>query len=147
MEHQLVEELAGVMARTGIEELDYRHAGVRIQLQRHGGAPARPAADEAQAANAPPVAAPATAAAALHGVLAGISGTFCRAPAPGKPPYVQVGDQVREGQVLAVVEAMKMLNEIEADASGCIVRVALEDGASVTPSSVLFEIAAQEVQP
>lgn len=159
MELKLIEELAGVIARTAIEELEYARAGVRIRLQR------RPAGGEALTQDhhdgarpvAAPVAAPATAAlpdaspalesgsrASLHAVAAGMSGTFHGAPAPGESPFVKVGDYVQEGQVLAVVEAMKMLNQVEADVSGRVVRAALTDGTVVTPTTVLFEIELQD---
>ncbi|MNL48516.1 Biotin carboxyl carrier protein of acetyl-CoA carboxylase [compost metagenome] len=72
-----------------------------------------------------------------------MSGTFYGASAPGEAPFVKVGDAVQEGQVLAVIEAMKMLNQIDTDISGRIVRIALEDGSAVTPATVLFEIEPQ----
>ncbi|MCS4296273.1 acetyl-CoA carboxylase biotin carboxyl carrier protein [Comamonas sp. BIGb0152] len=158
MELNLIEELAGVMARTSIEELEYSRSDVRIRLQRS--ATGRSLAAETRQASGEAAVIPATAAVSkaspsptpssplsLHSVVAGMSGTFFSAPAPDKAPFVKVGDIVQEGQVLAVVEAMKMLNQIEADASGRIVRVAVEDGATVTPATVLFEITPQEERP
>lgn len=154
MELKLIEELAGVISRTAIEELEYARDGVRIKLQRSAtGGEALPAGyrDGPQPVAAPvtatvPDASPAlapTSRASLHSVMAGMSGTFYGAPAPGENPFVKVGDTVQEGQVLAVVEAMKMLNQVEADVSGRVVRAALTDGTAVTPTTVLFEIELQ----
>lgn len=148
MDLNLIEQLAGVMARTAIKELEYSKAGVQIRLQRSAtaapaaSAPARQAGEEPVAVpSVPPAPSSST---PLHSVVAGMSGTFYGAPVPGEAPFVQMGDIVQEGQVLAVVEAMKMLNQIDADISGRIVRIALQDGMVVTPATVLFEIEPQE---
>lgn len=73
-------------------------------------------------------------------VLATLSGIFHRRPSPSEPPYVNEGDQVQEGQMLGVVEAMKVLNGIESERAGRVVAVLAEDGASVEPGTVLFRI-------
>ncbi|MCY1303710.1 Biotin carboxyl carrier protein of acetyl-CoA carboxylase [compost metagenome] len=67
-------------------------------------------------------------------------GIFYRAPSPDKPPFVAVGDRVEVGQTLAILEAMKMLNPIEADRTGRIVEVLPEDGTSVDFGAPLFKI-------
>ncbi|XP_031476976.1 biotin carboxyl carrier protein of acetyl-CoA carboxylase, chloroplastic-like [Nymphaea colorata] len=69
-----------------------------------------------------------------------MAGTFYRSPGPGEPPFVKVGDKVKKGQVLCIVEAMKLMNEIEADQSGTIVEVLVDDGKSVTVDMPLFII-------
>ncbi|PIN18495.1 Acetyl-CoA carboxylase [Handroanthus impetiginosus] len=69
-----------------------------------------------------------------------MAGTFYRAPAPGAPPFVKVGDKVQKGQVLCIVEAMKLMNEIEADQSGTVVEVLLDDGKPVSIDTPLFII-------
>lgn len=68
-------------------------------------------------------------------------GTFYTAPSEGAAPFVQVGDHVEKGQVVAIVEAMKLMNEIESDVSGVIRRVLVENGAAVEYGQALFEIA------
>ncbi len=76
----------------------------------------------------------------LHEVKSPIVGTFYRAPAPDADPYVKVGDQVTEGGVLCIVEAMKLMNEIESDASGKIVKILIENGTPVEYNQPLFLI-------
>ncbi|KAK9138609.1 hypothetical protein Sjap_009203 [Stephania japonica] len=69
-----------------------------------------------------------------------MAGTFYRSPGPGQPPFVKVGDKVQKGQPLCIIEAMKLMNEIEADQSGKIVEILLEDGKSVSVDTPLFVI-------
>jgi acetyl-CoA carboxylase biotin carboxyl carrier protein len=76
----------------------------------------------------------------LHIVKSPIVGTFYEAPAPGAPPFVKPGDTVQAGQVLCIIEAMKLMNEIESDASGEIVKVLAANGKPVEYSQPLFSI-------
>jgi acetyl-CoA carboxylase biotin carboxyl carrier protein len=76
----------------------------------------------------------------LHEVKSPIVGTFYRAPAPDADPYVQAGDSVSEGNVLCIVEAMKLMNEIESDAGGKIVKILVENGTPVEYNQPLFLI-------
>lgn len=69
-----------------------------------------------------------------------MAGTFYRCPGPGEPPFVQVGDQVQKGQVVCIVEAMKLMNEVEADKSGTIAEILVEDGKPVSVGLPLFVI-------
>ncbi|WP_263366217.1 acetyl-CoA carboxylase biotin carboxyl carrier protein [Edaphobacter bradus] len=101
-------------------------------------AAAAPAA--AVAAGAPAAATEAAAGAGLHEVKSPIVGTFYESPAPGAPPFVQVGDQVEVGQVLCIVEAMKLMNEIEADVAGEIVKRIATSGQPVEYGAPLFAI-------
>ncbi|XP_028796622.1 biotin carboxyl carrier protein of acetyl-CoA carboxylase 2, chloroplastic [Neltuma alba] len=70
-----------------------------------------------------------------------MAGTFYRSPAPGEPPFVKVGDKVQKGQVVCIIEAMKLMNEIEADQSGTITEILAEDGKPVSVDTPLFVIA------
>ncbi|KAG9153215.1 hypothetical protein Leryth_021236 [Lithospermum erythrorhizon] len=70
-----------------------------------------------------------------------MAGTFYRAPAPGAPPFVKVGDKVQKGQVVCIIEAMKLMNEIEAEKSGTILEIVAEDGKPVSVDTPLFIIA------
>lgn len=76
----------------------------------------------------------------LHTIKSPIVGTFYRAPAPDADPYVQVNDSVSDGTVLCIVEAMKLMNEIECDISGKIVQILVEDGTPVEFNQPLFKI-------
>ena len=76
----------------------------------------------------------------IHEINSPIVGTFYRAPAPDADPYVQVGDSVSPGTVLCVVEAMKLMNEIESDVSGKVVKILVENGKPVEYNQPLFFI-------
>ncbi len=102
-------------------------AGPGPQATAPVGEPASPAAGEAEDEG-------------LHFVTSPIVGTFYRAPNPDADPYVKVGDFVEKGQVLCIVEAMKLMNEIEADMSGTIVRIAPENAQPVEFGEHLFAI-------
>jgi acetyl-CoA carboxylase biotin carboxyl carrier protein len=105
--------------------------------------PAAPPAHAAATAFAPAAvaAAPAVAEDKAHVVTSPFVGTFYRKPNPDSPPYVSMGDKVEKGAVLCIVEAMKLMNEIEADASGTVTGILVEDGASVEYGQPLFKIA------
>lgn len=99
-----------------------------------------PAAAPAQA-EAPAAATEAPAASSnTHEILSPIVGTFYRAPAPDADPFASVGDSISEGQTLCIVEAMKLMNEIESDVSGKIVKVLVENGQPVEYNQPLFAV-------
>jgi acetyl-CoA carboxylase biotin carboxyl carrier protein len=111
---------------------------------------APPLVSYAPSAGHPPAAAPAPAPAApaaepqeeLHIVKSPIVGTFYESPAPGAPPFIKIGDIVKAGQVLCIIEAMKLMNEIESDASGEIVKMIAANGKPVEYGQPLFAIRA-----
>ena len=76
----------------------------------------------------------------MHEVRSPIVGTFYRAPAPDADPYVQIGDSVSTGGVLCIIEAMKLMNEIESDVSGKMVKILVENGKPVEYNQPLFLI-------
>jgi acetyl-CoA carboxylase biotin carboxyl carrier protein len=94
---------------------------------------------EAPAVAAAP-AAPAVAAPQGHVVTSPMVGTFYRAPSPGADPFVQVGDTVKEGQTICIIEAMKLLNEIESDKSGVVKEILVENGQAVEYGQPLFVV-------
>lgn len=109
--------------------------------------PMIPAAAPAPAAPAPAPAAPKPAAApaapaAVDGVeiASPMAGTFYRAPAPGEPAFVNEGDRVTQGQTIGIIEAMKLMNEIEAEVSGTVVKITADNGKPVTPGQTLIVI-------
>lgn len=151
----LIEKLMRLMEASAVQELELSEAGSRIRLSKaatplSGAAapaqtfqPPQPVAQTAVAAV--PAAAPAPVASAApsgpeHIVRAGLSGTFYRAPMPGEAPYVEVGSRIAEGGKLAIIEAMKMMNPVEAEVDGIVSRIHVEDGAPVEPGTVLFTL-------
>ena len=73
-------------------------------------------------------------------IEAGLSGTFYRAPMPGGEPFIKVGDVVRDGDRLALIEAMKMLNPVESEVDGIVKAILVDDATPVEPGTALFEI-------
>jgi acetyl-CoA carboxylase biotin carboxyl carrier protein len=147
---QQLEMLLDFMAAHGLEEFEYEHSGLHIRLRKApvGASPA-PSVQMAPRTSAPcepaAPAAPAPAAAPraeeeLHLVKSPIVGTFYSAPNPDAGPFVKPGDSVQAGQVICIVEAMKLMNEIEADASGEVVRVLVENGQPVEYGQPLFAL-------
>ncbi|WVZ14741.1 hypothetical protein V8G54_012307 [Vigna mungo] len=89
----------------------------------------------------PALPSPAKASSSSHPSLKSpMAGTFYRSPAPGEPPFVKVGDKVKKGQVICIIEAMKLMNEIEADQSGTIAEILIEDSKPVSLETPLFVI-------
>ena len=107
-----------------------------------------PAAQPMMAAPAPSTAAPATVSAPAiavsnsHEVKSPIVGTFYRSPSPDSDPFVEVGTRVSIGQTLCIIEAMKLMNEIECDVNGVVEQVLLTNGTPVEYNQVLFKIKA-----
>jgi acetyl-CoA carboxylase biotin carboxyl carrier protein len=109
----------------------------RLMASAPAAAPAPVASAHAAAAESAPAAAPQE---NLHEVKSPIVGTFYESPSPGAPPFVTIGDQVEVGQVLCIVEAMKLMNEIEADVAGEVVKRIATSGQPVEYGQPLFAI-------
>ncbi len=138
---EALDQLAG----TEFHEVDLRVGGARLRVARGPAATvaaAVPPATAAPLAPAAPVDAGSADAAAsgLEIVTAPMVGTFYRRPRPDAEPFVAVGDRVRKGQVLCIIEAMKLMNNIEAEHSGEIVEILPEDGSAVQFGDRLFAI-------
>ncbi|BDB24077.1 acetyl-CoA carboxylase biotin carboxyl carrier protein [Cupriavidus sp. P-10] len=137
-----IEQLIGILERSALSGLEYAEDSGRVRLVRSGA----PEADATATLATPVQDAPAPVAAAIapqdrtQTVSAPLSGMFYGAPAPGQPAFVAVGDLVEAGQQLAIIEAMKMLNTVEADHKGRVVRIVATDGASVEAGAPLFVI-------
>ncbi|WP_153101393.1 acetyl-CoA carboxylase biotin carboxyl carrier protein [Paraburkholderia hayleyella] len=95
---------------------------------------------DASANAAPAPATPAEAVPQGHVVTSPMVGTFYRAPSPGADPFVQIGDTVKEGQTICIIEAMKLLNEIESDQSGVVKEILVENGQAVEYGQPLFVV-------
>jgi acetyl-CoA carboxylase biotin carboxyl carrier protein len=147
---QMVEELAETLRRHDLSELSIENDGMKIQLKRGGAAPVVAAAPlmasapVAAAAPAPAPAAPAPKAETSDGNVSYLTspfvGTFYRSPGPEAAPFVDVGTRFKKGQVLCIVEAMKLMNEIEAELDGTVVQVLVENGHPVEYGEPLFKI-------
>ncbi|WP_437948340.1 acetyl-CoA carboxylase biotin carboxyl carrier protein [Sorangium sp. So ce296] len=156
--------LVRLLEKRNVSDFEFEDEHVRIRLTRggfapQGGAPqlapvayqlqsAPAAAPAAQPAPAPspaaaPAAAPAPAAASDEGisyVTSPFVGTFYRSPSPDAPPFVDVGSAIRVGQALCIIEAMKLMNEIEADSPGTIVEILVDNGKPVEFGQRLFKV-------
>lgn len=139
-----IERLLDLMDARGLEELEVEREGLRVRLRKPGRSPAPVAAPPAPAAAAPEGAAEAVEADAADAGLAIIKspivGTFYRSPEPGAKPFVEAGSTVRKGQVVCIIEAMKLMNEIDADQDGEVVKIYVEDGQPVQYGESLFAI-------
>ncbi|WP_434762162.1 acetyl-CoA carboxylase biotin carboxyl carrier protein [Vibrio fortis] len=145
MDIRKIKKLIELVEESGIAELEISEGEESVRISRNGTAPvtapvqyaaapapvAAPAPAAAPAAAAAPEAAEAPAAVTGHQVLSPMVGTFYSAPSPDAKPFVKVGQQVNAGDTLCIVEAMKMMNQIEADKSGVITAILVEDGQPV----------------
>lgn len=143
MDLRKLKTLIDLVSESGIAELEITEGEGKVRIVKFSQA-VQPVAYVAEAA---PAAAPVTAAApaapvvpAGHAVKAPMVGTFYRAPNPGASPFVEVGQSVKEGEPLCIIEAMKLLNEIEADKSGVIKEILVENGEPVEYGQPLFVI-------
>ncbi len=132
-----VSELVELAVKHDLAELEVEQGGTRIRVVRERSAPA--AAPRGDGAAAVP-AAEAPLATNLVNIEAPMVGTFYRAPSPDAAPFVQEGDVVKDGQVLCIIEAMKLMNEIEAKVAGRVVRVLVENSQPVEFGQPLFLI-------
>ena len=137
-----VDQVVELAVRHNLAELEVEAAGTRIRVVReHAPAAPGPRGEGAPAIAAPrpqPAADRAESTAHLLTVEAPMVGTFYRAPKPDAPPFVNEGDAIKEGQVLGIVEAMKLMNEIEARVAGRIVKILVENGQPVEFGQPLF---------
>ena len=155
MDLRKLKTLIDLVAESDIAELEVTEGESKVRIVKSSGAPQNQVV-MMQPQSMPhsvsaPVAAPATAPAAApvaavpaepegHIVKSPMVGTFYRSSAPGNPPFVEVGATVKEGDTLCIIEAMKLLNEIDADASGVIKQVLVENGQPVEFGQPLFVI-------
>ncbi|MFA0154938.1 acetyl-CoA carboxylase biotin carboxyl carrier protein [Vibrio sp. F13] len=145
MDIRKIKKLIELVEESGISELEISEGEESVRISRNSTAPVAPvqyaAAPAPVAAAAPAAAAPAAAPVAAeaaapavpagHQVLSPMVGTFYGAPSPDAKPFVKVGQSVTAGETLCIVEAMKMMNQIEADKSGVVTAILVEDGQPV----------------
>ena len=138
VDEDLIRRLAKLLEETGLGEIEYQVMGRRVRVAR----PAAPAVTvteaPARAAEAAPAEAPAISPEHPGAITAPMVGTVYTAPEPGAPPFVRVGDVVKKGQTLLIIEAMKTMNPVTADRDGRVARVLVEDGAPTEYGEVLL---------
>jgi acetyl-CoA carboxylase biotin carboxyl carrier protein len=148
MDLNLIKRLVKIVDTSGITDLEIEENGIRVKIAkkiRQAQVVAEPqaAAQTAQAevkVEEKPEQVEETIPANLHEIRSPIVGTFYRAPAPDADNYGEIGDQVSPGTVLCIVEAMKLMNEIESDVSGKISKILVENGKPVEYNQPLFLI-------
>ena len=150
MDLRKLKTLIDLVSESNVSELEITEAEGKVRIVKGGpaGAPVAYAPAMQQAAPAPALApaaaAPAPAAAPEapkgHTVKSPMVGTFYRASSPGAKSFVEVGSQVKEGETICIIEAMKILNEIEADKAGTITQILCENGQAVEYGQPLFVI-------
>ena len=165
MNQKELKELIDLVIDKGITEFELERGDIKVRIKRGSEpgtafpdarfftvqAPA-PIAAEVHSASAPasaPAAAappqkPTESAEDLHIVRSPIVGTFYESPSPGSPPFVKAGDTIAVGQVLCIVEAMKLMNEIESDVAGEIVKKLVSNGQPIEYGQGLFEVRARK---
>jgi acetyl-CoA carboxylase biotin carboxyl carrier protein len=141
-----IKELIQVFHESGLGEMEVQRGENRLRLRRAPrrrefalGLPMQPAAHPAPSPNAPKPAAGRQASGVVF-VNSPIVGTYYDQPSPGEPPFVQVGDAVQPGQVLCIIESMKLMNEIEAESAGVVDAKLVENGRPVEYGEALFAI-------
>ncbi|MGO4380510.1 acetyl-CoA carboxylase biotin carboxyl carrier protein [Pseudoduganella sp. RAF53_2] len=155
MDLRKLKTLIDLVAESDIAELEVTEGESKVRIVKSGGlaqnqmvmmppqAPVHYApagAPMAAPAAAPAAAVPAAAEPTGHVVKSPMVGTFYRASAPGNPPFVEVGATVKEGDTLCIIEAMKLLNEIDSDKAGTITQILVENGQPVEFGQPLFVI-------
>jgi len=162
MEYKQIQELIKTINKSNISELSIKDGDFEITIKQENGVTGTPmvampqmmqqpmmqtpvmqaAAPQAAPASAPAATAAAPAAAPandkLHTIKSPMIGTFYRSPAPDKPAFVNVGDEIKQGQALCIIEAMKLFNEIESEISGKIVKVLIDEASPVEYDQPLF---------
>ena len=142
MNQREIRRLAELLREYGLTEVEVEQEGVRVRLRReHAGPVPAPTAAAASAAPAQVdavAAMPAASQAHLLTIEAPMVGTFYRAPSPDAQPFVREGDRVKKGQVVCIVEAMKLMNEIESKVAGRVMKVLVENAQPVEYGQPLF---------
>ena len=150
MDLRKLKTLIDLVSESGVAELEITEGEDRVRIvNRNGAAPvqvhqpvtvAQPMPVPVPAPEAAPAPAPAAPQQTGTPLTSPMVGTFYRAPSPGADPFVKVGDTVKKGQVVCIIEAMKLLNEVEADMDGTVKEVCVENGQPIEFGQSLFII-------
>ncbi len=151
LDHDQLQKLLALLGDSDIQELKLEGDDFRLEVRRNlpvaaavavpvvAPAPAAPATAVPAAPSAPPPAAAASRGDLLE-ITAPMVGTFYRAPAPGEPAFVELGSRISSGQTVCILEAMKLMNELEAEVSGEVVEILVENGTPVEFGQVLMRV-------
>ena len=147
MDLRKLKTLIDLVSESNVSELEITEAEGKVRIVKSSGAPLvmqQPAtamlvAQPAAAPN-PPVVDPVAAGPAGHAVKSPMVGTFYRSASPGAKAYVEIGSVVKEGETICIIEAMKILNEIEADKAGTVTKILCDNGQAVEYGQPLFMI-------
>ena len=148
MDLRKLKTLIDLVSESNVSELEITEAEGKVRIVKGGGGVMQVAAPVVPVAPAPvalpvapaPVAEAPTPAPVGHTVKSPMVGTFYRAASPGAKAFVEIGSQVKEGETICIIEAMKILNEIESDKSGTVTRIMGENGQAVEYGQPLFVI-------
>ena len=147
MDLRKLKTLIDLVSDSNVSELEITEAEGKVRIVKGGYGPAQVAAPVMAAPATAPVAAAPVAAAPVpaeapagHAVKSPMVGTFYRSSSPGAKPFVEVGDAIKEGDTICIIEAMKILNEIEADKTGTVTKIMCENGQAVEYGQSLFMI-------
>ncbi|RCK74043.1 MAG: Biotin carboxyl carrier protein of acetyl-CoA carboxylase [Ignavibacteriae bacterium] len=157
MDLNYLKKLTKILVESGVSEIEIEEEGLKVRIAKHSQnstivqpqvvqpqviQPTQPQVVERQVQNVaqPAIETKVEETKKFHEVRSPIVGTFYRAPAPDADPYVEVGKIVNKGDVLCIIEAMKLMNEIESDVSGRIVKILVENAQPVEYNQVLFLI-------
>lgn len=150
MDIRKVKKLIELVEESGIAELEIHEGEESVRISRYGSAAPvaytqapmqmMPSAAPVAAAGAPAAEAKAAAEETGHAVKSPMVGTFYRSPSPGAKPFIELGQSVKQGDTLCIIEAMKLLNQIEADRTGVVKKILVENGSPVEYGQPLFII-------
>jgi acetyl-CoA carboxylase biotin carboxyl carrier protein len=152
MDLRKLKTLIDLVSESNISELEITEADGKVRIVKADPAAQQTAAMPAATMAAAPAAAPAVPLAAVpvalaepaapagHAIKSPMVGTFYRSASPGAKPFVEIGDEIKEGEPICIIEAMKIMNEIEADKSGRVARILCENGQAVEFGQPLFVI-------
>ena len=148
MDLRKIKTLIDLVQQSGIAELEITEGEEKVRISRHGAQanyapspmPAQSFVLPTELSGTSPAAAPGPIEPTGHTLKSPMVGTFYRCPSPGTPSFVEVGQTVSKGQTLCIIEAMKLLNEIESDAAGVVKAILVENGQPVEYGQPLFII-------
>ena len=137
MDIRKVKKLMELLEQSGMSEIEIKEGEESVKISRYGTAPLQPQSfiqqplPKSQASAAPPSSTTEALSININSITSPMVGTYYSAPSPTAKPFVSIGQQVKEGDTIGIIEAMKIMNQIEADQSGVVVNILVKDGDAV----------------